>query len=189
MIAIVNYDRKAAKKLSSFLSDRGIDNIATLDEAEISLSDKIILPHFHDLKSTLKKLQLSNIFSLLKVVKKDILGINSGMLLFCRFIKDAELTGLGVFENAEVCMRNKLRFDSKLQVLKECKLLKGCADEIFHFEFEYYISDNVNAVAQVNFEDKNISAVAAKNNYYAALFSIEDSGSAGEKIIRNFITP
>ncbi len=189
MIAIVNYDRKAAKKLSAFLSERNIENIITLDEAEISRAGKIILPHFSNLKATVRKLQLSNVFNLLKVIKKDILAINSGMLLFCHFVNNDEINGLGVLEKVEVCSRTYCSFNSKLKILDSgSKLLTNCDVEQFRFEFEYYLSESDFTVAQVEFEKQDISAVIANKNYYAALFSIEESGSAGEKFIRNFLS-
>ncbi len=187
MVAIINYERKTAQRISQFLSELNIENKITLEEVEISSADKIILPHFNDLKSALRKLQLSNVFNLLKVVKKDILGINAGMILFCQYISHENLTGLGILQNVEVCGRTKCDFDSKIEIKNPPDILEHCEDEEFHFSFEYYLTTQENTIAEVEFENKRISAAVKNKNFRAVLFEPENSGEGGKKVIRNFL--
>jgi len=99
MLTVVNYDRESNKSLLNFLEEQNIDYKLTNDEFVVGNSSKVLLPNFTDFKSVLKKLQLSNLYNLLKIFKKPILGIGNGLILCCESICDLDLIGIGLINS------------------------------------------------------------------------------------------
>ena len=60
-------------------------------------SDKIILPGEGDMSFAVKQLHKNNLFTMLRVCKKPILGINTGMQVFADHLKEKNINGLGIF--------------------------------------------------------------------------------------------
>ena len=96
MIAVVNYDRGKSIALGNIFKKLGFHYKLTKDEREICRCDKIILPDSTNIDSTIKKLQLLNLASVLRVLKKPILGINMGFAVLCKNIIGHNIEGLGL---------------------------------------------------------------------------------------------
>jgi len=97
MIAIVDYCMERDSPLINLLTKNKIDFKVTHSEAEILHSDKIILPHAKNISFVVKQLHLLNLFTMLRLCNKPILGISAGMHLMSSYTKEGNLTCLGFF--------------------------------------------------------------------------------------------
>ncbi len=192
MIALIEYGAGNTASVSNALNELGIKFKVTKREAEISDADKVIFPGVGEASTAVKKLHLLNLFSLLRVIKKPMLGICLGMHILCERSQEGNISCLGVVDD-EV----KLFDDStvnvphmgwnKVRITKESKLFKGIEDNsFFYFAHSYYIPKNELTVATSTHGVEFTSALE-KNNFYGVQFHPEKSGEAGLKLLKNFI--
>lgn len=192
MIVIVDYGLKDLPlnldELKSFHSDLFISNC----EVTIAKAEKIILPSTPKIKSAVKQLHILNLFSILRMLQKPILGIGTSMQLMCEFIKKDSATCLGMFELSSSMIEdstaiNQVEGDIKIKKIKPSLLLNNIGeDEMFYLNTQYFIPNNI-LTTSVIFDNPDISASIEKDNFFAVQFDPFSSGDSGKKIIENFI--
>ena len=190
MITIVDYGNTDATELSKFIQDLNSDIVISANESYIIRSDKLILPHCKDISSSIKKLHLLNLFSILRIIKKPILGIGTGMHLMTKSFKNKKAACLGCFpvdcETADN-QANDITEMKSINIIKESKLLEDISKEDkFCFESNCFISSNefTTSTAQL---DGEITSSLEKDHLYGVQFNPEHSGDAGLKILKNFL--
>ena len=97
MVALIDYGIEKNLPLTNILSELGIDFKVTSNESEILYSDKVILPNTDSISSAVKQLHLLNLFTMLRLCNKPMLGISVGMHLMSAYTKDGNLACLGIF--------------------------------------------------------------------------------------------
>lgn len=97
MIAIVDYGIEKNHSLTEILLELGIDFKVTSNESEILHSDKIILPNTESISNDVKQLHLRNLFTMLRLCNKPILGISNGMHMMSSYTEDDGMACLGIF--------------------------------------------------------------------------------------------
>lgn len=97
MIAIIGYDPEEGNRLSEKLTSLNIENSVTKNEKVICNADRVILPHCTNIENVAKKLQLMNLNTVVKMIKKPVLGIMSGGCLMGEAVTLDKLPALGFF--------------------------------------------------------------------------------------------
>lgn len=188
MLTIINYERASNKHLLTFLKKADIDFKLSMEESEICNSDSIILPDFNDFKKTIKKLHLSNLSNLLRIIRKPVLGINNGMILFCDVICSNKYTGLGIL-NVD-SLESEYLEEKRLKIINNnnSSLLYGIdSDTYFHFENEYFIELNEFTTTKSEINGISFSASIKRDNFYGVQFNPELSEENGLNVIQNFL--
>jgi len=190
MIIIVDYGNTDATELAEFLRDVNSDIIISANEPDIIKCDKLILPHCKDISSSIKKLHLLNLFSILRIIKKPILGIGTGMHLMTKSFKNKNAACLGCFP-VDCESKDQQENDSTemkpINIIKESKLLKGISKEDnFFFESNCFISSNEYTTSTARL-DGEITSSLEKDHLYGVQFNPEHSHGAGLKILKNFL--
>ncbi len=192
MVLILNYDRDEASKISGILQNLNIEHKVSFSETDLLKASKIILPDGKDAIQVIKKLHLMNLFSMLKMLKKPILGINMGMMLCCENIIGMEKVGLGFFPlNTEDCKKYNLAefnpFRSKIKLKKESKLFANVDfNQEFYFNFHCVVLENEFTTTTIELKNNIISSSLEYENVYSILFKPEESGKNGEMVLKNF---
>jgi|SRR5690554_551047 len=192
MIAVVDYGEKNIETIAEALDSLNEKYIVTNKELEILKSDKIILPGEGGIEFTIKQLHKNNLFTMLRVCRKPILGINTGMQVFGGSVKGLNMSGLGILnvpvekfdsENSEIPFTG---FKS-ISINSSSKILKGInPEDKFYFKNSYFIP--VNEYSSSVSENKiSFSASVEKDNYYGVQFLPEKSGEPGKLLLKNFI--
>jgi len=83
--------------LIKLLSKLKTDFKVTYKESEILYSDKVILPNSSSISSAVKQLHLLNLFTMLRLCNKQMLGISVGMNLISAYTKGGNLSCRGIF--------------------------------------------------------------------------------------------
>ena len=191
MIAIVDYGIDKNELLSELFTGLKIEFKFTDKEPEILRADKVILPHTHSISSALKQLHLLNLFTMLRVCKKPMLGISSGMHLMSTFVKEENLSCLGIFHGTTENFLNKSFKNQRANInevifIKESRLFDNLKiEERFFFDNQFYLPVDKNTTA-VSGQVPIISAAIEKNIFFGLQFLPEKSGEAGIQIIKNF---
>ena len=83
MIAVIDYGLNDTTQLAESLLSIKTDFKVTRNERDILDCEKVIINDSPDISKAVKRIHLFNLFSLLRMQKKPILGISLGMELLC----------------------------------------------------------------------------------------------------------
>jgi glutamine amidotransferase len=191
MITIVDYGNTDATELSEFIKDINSAIVISANEPDIMRGDKLILPHCKDISLSIKKLHFLNLFSILRIIKKPILGIGTGMHLMTKSFKDKNAACLGCFPvecESKDQQETNITEMKPINIIKESKLLNGISKEDkFCFESNCFIPSNEYTTSTAHIDGK-ITSSLEKDLLFGVQFNPEHSGEAGLKILKNFLT-
>ena len=191
MLTIIDYNLGSIDKVAEALTVSSIKFRITKNETDILGSDKLLLPGTEEALSAVKKLHLLNLFTVLRIVKKPVLGIGLGMQLLSEFSKEGDVACLGKFagtvEKFDTAI-SKVPFSGnyKIRIEKKSKLFQDI-DETAEFSFRnsFYLPINDYTTAYAN-NGVNFSAAIERDNFYGVQFHPEESGKNGLILLRNF---
>ena len=188
-VVIIDYSRGDYEGLISCLEDLGADYELSKIESAICKSKKVILPDSGDIGCSIKKLQLLNMFSMLKMVNKPMLGINAGLYILCESICDIQSKGLAFFPVAASQFAGTDDSWKKVNMIADCTLLKGIEEPYeFYFKEKYYVSVNEYSQATFLINGSEYPAVLQNKNIYGTVFNPELSGEKGKQVLKNFLS-
>lgn len=191
MINIVDYEFGGASQVADALSKIGVDYYCSKNEADISRAEKIILPGVEQAGKAIKKLHLLNLFTMLRIYSKPVLGIGLGMQLMSEFSKEGDVACLGIFPGTVEKFpegSDKLATVASLNVkkIKNSPLFKGVDDNTgFYFCNKYYLNIS-NYTTSTAFNGVEFTASLEKDNLYGVQFHPEISGEQGLTLLKNF---
>lgn len=193
MIALVDYGHEKIELIAGALKTLNVEFKITQSESEIISSRKVIFPGYGEASDAIKKLHLSNLYSVLRLCKKPMLGVCLGMQLMADISTEGgKIPCLGIFpvtaqKFSDEGMKVPFTGWSEVKVLKDSKLFTGLnKTENFYFGNSYYLPVN-EFTSSVSENVTRFSATVEKENYYAVQFYPEKSGEAGLKVLQNFI--
>ena len=190
MITIIDYGKTNSNEIAESLAKLSVEFVISNKESDILQATKLILPDSEDISSSIKKLHLLNLFSILRIVNKPILGIGTGMHLMTKSLKDKTDTCLGCFPvecESEELQQNIFVHEQSIKIIKETTLLNNISKEdLFYFEDDCFILPNEfsTSIASINVE---ITASIEKDHLYGVQFNPERSGEPGLQILKNFL--
>jgi len=192
MIALIDYGAGNVASVANALTELKEEFKITKNETEICRSNKIIFPGVGEASFAVRKLHMLNLFSLLRIVKKPMLGICLGMQLMADHSTEGDVACLGIFPcTAEKFDTAKTKVPhmgwNDIEITTESKLFRGIkSGEHFYFANSYYLPLNEYTTSAT---DNNIkfSSAMEKGNFYGVQFHPEKSGDAGLKLLKNFI--
>jgi glutamine amidotransferase len=192
MITIVDYGDECIQTVASALKHITDEFIISRNEVDICSSDKIIFAGCGNAPSVMKKIQLLNLYSVLRVVKKSMLGIGLGMQLMADYSTEGNFSCLGLFPGTSIKFDDNVD-DTTFKGLHQitfCKpsaLFKGIEDKTeFYFNNSYYLpkSDLSTSTCQ---RQITFCSSMENENFFGVQFHPEMSGEAGLKLLTNFI--
>lgn len=192
MIALIDYGAGNVASVANALTELNQEYKITKNEVEICKADKVIFPGVGEASFAVKQLHMLNLFTVLRIVKKPMLGICLGMQLMADSSMEGDVTCLGIFPGAAE------KFDpavtkvphmgwNNIKIMKGSKLFDGIKDgEHFYFANSYYLPESGYTTSVTN-NKISFSASLEKDNYYGVQFHPEKSSDAGLKLLRNFV--
>jgi glutamine amidotransferase len=192
MIAVINYGAGNVASVANALAELKQDYIITDNEFEICDANKVIFPGVGEASFAVKQLHKLNLFTVLRIVKKPMLGICLGLQLMADFSEEGNVTCLGIFPGRSIKFDNKLvkvphMGWNSMEIVKDSKLFNGIKNgERFYFAHSYYLPETEYTTALSN-NNVKFTAAMEKNNYYGVQFHPEKSGDAGLQLIKNFV--
>jgi glutamine amidotransferase len=192
MITIVDYGNPNTDEVAEFLKQITSDYNISNSEVDICLADKIIFPGTGDSKTAIRQLHLLNLFTVLRIVDKPMLGIGLGMQLMADYSIDGNLSCLGIFPGSTIKFgKNGAESVNEgmqpVHVKTDSVLFKEINnDEKFYFKHSYYIPPN-ELTTSTSLHDENFTSSMEDKNHYGVQFHPEKSGEVGLVLLKNFI--
>lgn len=194
MIAIIDYGMGNIRSVENALRRLGAEFELTADPGRIAGAERVILPGVGHCGEAMKKLRDKNLCSLIKDLRRPVLGICVGMQVMCRHTEEGDADCLGIFD-AKV---KRFPADKGFKVPHmgwnsianlESKLFRDMTGgEYVYFVHSYFAGLCPDTIATTRYGEGMFSAALKYENFYGTQFHPEKSGDAGEKIIRNFLT-
>ncbi len=192
MVTIIDYGDPCINHVEASLKKITGDFIVSRNEVDICRSDKIIFAGCGSAAEAMKKIHLLNLFSVLRIIKKPMLGIGLGMQLMADYSTEGNISCLGIFPGTAVKFENATNESEykgfyKVEFCKQSSLFDGINDNTeFYFNNDYYLPKN-NLTTSTCKNKISICSSIQNNNGYGVQFHPEMSGDAGLKLLKNFI--
>lgn len=192
MITIVDYGDVCIDKVAASIKKITEDFKISKSETDICSSDKIIFAGCGNAPAVMRKIQLLNLYSILRIVKKPMLGIGLGMQLMADYSTEGNFSCLGFFPGTAI------KFDEtkdesfykgfhKVSLCKPSQLFEGIEDKTeFFFNNSYYLPKSELSTSTCQ-KDILFCSSIENGNAYGVQFHPEMSGKAGLKLLKNFI--
>jgi glutamine amidotransferase len=192
MVAIVDYGDICTAEVEASIKKITDDYIVSRSEVDICRSDKIIFAGCGSASAAMKKIHLLNLFSVLRIVKKPMLGIGLGMQLMADYTTEGNISCLGIFPGTSIMFDDKIQQSDykglhRIKFCESTKLFEGIEDNTeFYFNNSYYLPKNGLTTSTCQKEFDFCSSMENENSF-GVQFHPEMSGETGLKLLKNFI--
>ncbi|MCL5029989.1 MAG: imidazole glycerol phosphate synthase subunit HisH [Bacteroidetes bacterium] len=192
MIALIDYGAGNVASVANALTELKQDFKITCNEIEICRADKVIFPGVGEASFAIRQLHMLNLFSVLRMVKKPLLGICLGMQLMVDHSTEGNVACLGIFPGtAEKFDSAKTKVPhmgwNDIEIKSESKLFTNIkSGERFYFANSYYVPvcEYTTSITDNNI---NFTSSIEKGNFYGVQFHPEKSSDAGLQLLKNFV--
>ncbi|MEZ2681820.1 MULTISPECIES: imidazole glycerol phosphate synthase subunit HisH [Providencia] len=172
----------------------GYDPVVSRDTNTILQADKVFLPGVGTASAAMEKLTKRELVPLIKALTQPVLGICLGMQLLGSFSEEGQSTVplLGLIDSPVQKMdANGLPVPhsgwNQVKALAGNPLFRDIPDNAyFYFVHSYSMPISSNTIAQTQYGNPFSSAVN-RDNFYGVQFHPERSGTAGSRLIQNFL--
>ena len=191
-VAIVKYNAGNVYSVVSAMKRLGVEPVLTDDASLLRAADKVIFPGQGEASTAMAYLREHGLDSVIKSLRQPVLGICIGQQLMCRHSEEGNTDCLGIFD-VDVKRFIPQRHEEKVPCMgwnaiieTRSPLMYGLENEFVYFVHSFYVPKCDYTIATANYI-LPYSAAMHKDNFYSCQFHPEKSGSAGEKILTNFL--
>lgn len=197
-IALIDYGLGNIKSVENSFLKIGADIRVTADPDVINRSAAVILPGVGSYRDGFLNLDKRGLIGPVRdsIKSKPFLGICLGMqLLFEYSLEDGRNKGLAVFKGAVQKIPPGVKIPhmgwNQIDIIKkDSKILKGVPDgENFYFVHSYHaVPEDSSIVSGTTYHGASLVASIEKDNVYGFQFHPEKSSTAGQNLIKNFLS-
>ena len=199
MTTIIDYNLGNPKSIKNMLSYLGIQSRISSDHADITSSNRLILPGVGHFQHGMEQLDQLGLVEILKKEvlenNKPILGICLGMQLLTKYSEEGNLAGLGFidaqtkkFELRDASLKvphmgwNTVAFQKKSKLIQEVSV-----NPRYYFVHSYYITcaNQEDILCTTNYGEDFISGFQHQN-IFGLQFHPEKSHKFGMELLANF---
>ncbi len=191
MIGIIDYGMGNVRSVQKAIEFLGETAVLTADKSVLGGCDKLILPGVGSFGAGMENLKKSGLVPFIKSWKKPLLGICLGMQFL---LSESEEEGLN--EGLGLIAGRAVRFnEGKIPQIGwngvfnlKSPLFQGIAEGTeFYFVHSYFADTTDEFTLGTTEYYRNYASVIGRENFYGVQFHPEKSGSAGLKLLENFI--
>lgn len=192
-VAVLKYNAGNIHSVIHALDRLGVTPLLTDDIEQLQAADKVIFPGVGEAATTMQYLQQHNLDAVIKGLRQPVLGICLGQQLMCTHSEEGDAGCLGIFD-VPVLRFNPDSNEDKVPHMgwntiscQDQALFKGFdKDEYVYFVHSYYVPLCPWTAATTEYI-LPFSASLHRDNFFATQFHPEKSGTAGERILKNFL--
>ena len=190
---IIKYNAGNIQSVLFALKRIGYEAIISDNADEINSADKIIFPGVGEASSAMNHLKEKKLDELIIQLKQPVLGICLGMQFMCSSSEEGNTKCMGIFDEQVVRFQSNEQYKvphvgwNTINHLKSPLFQDVKENDYMYFVHGYYAPQSDSAIASTNY-GLTYSSALSKNNFYGVQFHPEKSGSAGEQILKNFLS-
>ena len=192
-VAIVKYNAGNIYSVVNALRRMGIEPILTDDAELLKKADRVLFPGQGEARGAMEYLKARRLDEVIRDLRQPVFGICVGQQLLCRHSEEGDVDCIGIFDAPVVRFRPERHEDkvpcmgwNKLYDTKS-PLMEGLGDDPYvYFVHSYYVPLCEETIATADYI-LPYSASMHKDNFYTCQFHPENSGTVGERILRNFL--
>ena len=176
----------------------GVEPIVSCDAADIKSADKLILPGVGTAKAAMRNLQERKLVDLIREAKQPLLGFCLGMQMLAEASEESMndegglIDCLGIVPGRIRLMEvGNLRLPhmgwNQIEHDETHPLLRGIrSGSYFYFVHSYALEVTEATLASCDY-GQPFTAIVGRDNFFGAQFHPERSGSAGARLLQNFL--
>lgn len=195
MIAILDYGSGNLRSAERAFQSSGAEVVITSDQDAALSADGLVVPGVGAFATCMNGLRKVNGLAIIKErisQSKPVFGICIGMqILFQSGVENGNYEGLGVLPGVVEKLDAKILPHmgwNTVEITGDSKLFSGLENESFYFVHSYAVTNsNFQVAAIAKYEQKFLAAVES-GVISATQFHPEKSGSAGLKLIKNWVS-
>ena len=197
MIAVVDYATGNLRSVADALRRAGAEFTLTADPAVLRRADRVILPGAGEASSAMSKLRERGLDTVIPTLTQPVLGICIGMQLMCLSSEEGNARCMGIFPARVLRLPSATPGGAQLKVphvgwdtISELRTPLFCdlAEETYVYYVHSFAAEPCAATIATTDYGRPFSAALARNNFFGTQFHPEKSGSAGARILQNFLT-
>lgn len=191
-IAILDYGAGNIASVANALKKLAMPFTVTSDPNVIRASDKAIFPGQGRAGPAMKFLQEKHLIDAIKNFQKPFLGICLGQQLLADSTEEDDAECLAVVPGTVKKFPSTMKVPhmgwNTVKFVTPSSLTKGIPDEsYFYFVHSYYCDIADQYVVGTTEYSVSFCSIMQKDNFYGVQFHPEKSGSAGLRVLKNFI--
>lgn len=194
MITVLNTGVANIASVIYALERLGVNAQVSDDAQTIIESSHVIFPGVGTANACLDHLKSKNLTQVLKALTQPVLGICLGMQIMYEHSEEGDVAGLGIFKGtvkritpAEALPVPHMGWN-QVQSEGKSRLLKGIAENShFYYVHSFKAPVGPEMIASSQYGGL-IPAMVERGNWFGAQFHPERSGTAGEQLLRNFLS-
>ncbi|QSE73650.1 imidazole glycerol phosphate synthase subunit HisH [Aeromonas media] len=180
----------------------GVQPLVSSKAADIEQADKLILPGVGTAVAAMKNLNERNLVPLIRAARQPLLGFCLGMQMLAQAseetMSDSEAPGEGLIDclgivpgRIRLMEVGNLRLPhmgwNQIEHDETHPLLKGIpSGSYFYFVHSYALEVTKATLATCDY-GQSFTAIVGRDNFFGAQFHPERSGSAGARLLQNFL--
>lgn len=192
-VAVIDYGGANIGSVRYALDRLGVDSVLTSDADTIYHSERVILPGVGAAAVAMKRLQELDLVNVIRSLQTPLFGICLGMQLLFESSEEGDVDCLGLLPGRVAKLPEAARIRvphmgwNRLEPLRESSLLEGIAAcEACYFVHSYAAPVTADCVAATQ-HGARFAVLVQRGNVAGAQFHPERSGSAGAKLLENFV--
>lgn len=193
MIAVIDYEMGNLRSVGNALSRLGAQWSLTASPSEIRAASHVLLPGVGNDAEAMARLRERGLVEVIRGLRHPVLGICVGMQVMCSHSEEGDVDCMDIFDTRV----RRFPAEEGLKVPHmgwntisntEGKLLRDVGRHPYvYYVHSYYAELCQDTVATTRYGSTIFSAALRYENFYGTQFHPEKSGSAGEKILANFL--
>lgn len=193
MTALIDYNAGNVFSVMAAFRRLGEQTVLTDDARTILAADRVVFPGVGYASSAMQEIKKRGLDDVIRLVRKPFLGICLGMQLLCSHSEEGHTEMLSILPadvrlfDKGVCKKiPQIGWNRVYGV--SCPLFEGIEDgSWFFFDHSYYVPLAGCTAAKAEYYGFEYSATIANDNFFGVQFHPEKSGSAGERLLANFL--
>ena len=197
MIAVVDYATGNLRSVADALGRAGAEFTLTADPAVLRRADRVILPGVGEASSAMSKLRERGLDTVIPTLTQPVLGICIGMQLMCLSSEEGDARCMGIFPARVLRLPSVTPGGAQLKVPHvgwdtisglSTPLFRDLAEDTYIYYVHSFAAEPCAATIATTDYGRPFSAALTRNNFFGTQFHPEKSGSAGARILQNFLT-
>ena len=197
MIAVVDYATGNLRSVADALRRAGAEFTLTADPAVLRRADRVILPGVGEASSAMSKLRERGLDTVIPTLTQPVLGICIGMQLMCLSSEEGDARCMSIFPARVLRLPSVTPGGAQLKVPHvgwdtisglSTPLFRDLAEDTYIYYVHSFAAEPCAATIATTDYGRPFSAALARNNFFGTQFHPEKSGSAGARILQNFLT-